>query len=653
MALIVVAVLIYVQSLDFERHRAKLAAELREATGRAIEIDGAVDLSLGLKSAFVINDLRIGNTAWGTRPDLLKVGKVEAQFQLLPLLAGRIKIDRLRLIQADLWLETNPEGQPNWLLADRSPDAGKDARNSANAQRQLLGMAGVAGLDLVAGRVSFRDGRTKDIQVLAVSRASAEGDGFAQAGAVRVEGSWNGLPMIFSGEVGPLSALLRKGANAYPIDLSGKLAGMQIDAKGTVAHPTRGEGIRLQFKARADRLTGFVPALGEAAARLNHVTMSGVLDFRNRLVRIEDLIFGIGDSSLAGTIAFNLDPPVPEISADLTSSSIDLLAATGRPKGEPVANSAPGAGARSGLLPSTPIDLSSLGSFNGKLKFRGSSVSVGTLILQAVELNMTLQDGVLTAAPLKARVQENAVEVRVSLDVRPAVPRYSIGVKSPGFRVGPFLQRLDGIKAFDGQLTVDASIDGAGDSLATMVGSANGEALVLMGEGRIAVDPLEKNLFDLSNMRTAGLVGMLLKKGEKSVGIRCSAYRLILRGGVARSSGTIVESDEAIMTVTGRIDLAKEIFALRVTPYTKGRRLAVNRAVRVQGPLSLPQLSATSNSEIMTVSNLALAWSNLVDRLQGKSGNDCIRRMRHLSSETRAPAPIQTPNANLPSASPE
>ena len=652
MALIVVAVLIYVQSLDFERHRAKLAAELREATGRAIEIDGAVDLSLGLKSAFVINDLRIGNTAWGTRRDLLKVGKVEAQFQLLPLLAGRIKIDRLRLIQADLWLETNSEGQPNWLLADRPPDAARDARNAANAQPQLLGMAGVAGLDLVAGRVSFRDGRTKDIQVLAVSRASAEGDGFAQAGAVRVEGSWNGLPMNFSGEVGPLSALLRQGANAYPIDLSGKLAGMQIDAKGTVAHPTRGEGIRLQFKARADRLTGFVPALGEAAARLNHVTMSGVLDFRNRLVRIEDLIFGIGDSSLAGSIAVNLDPPVPELSADLTSSSIDLLAATGRLKGEPVANAAPDAEARSGLLPSTPIDLSPLGSFNGKLKFRGSSVSVGTLILQAVELNMALQDGLLTAAPLKARVQENVVEVRASLDVRPAVPRYSIGVKSPGFRVGPFLQRLDGIKAFDGQLTIDASFDGAGDSLATMVRSASGEALVLMGEGRIAVDPLQKNLFDPSNMRAAGLVGMLLKEGDKSVSIRCSAYRLILSDGVARSSGTIVESDEAIMTVTGRIDLAKEIFALRVTPYTKGRKLAVNRAVRVQGPLSLPLLSASANSEIMTVSNLSLAWSNLVDRLQGKSDNDCIRRMRHLSSETRAPAPGPTPNADLPGATP-
>ena len=161
------------------------------------------------KSAFVINDLRIGNTAWGTRRDLLKVGKVEAQFQLLPLLAGRIKIERLRFVQADLWLETNSNGMPNWILPARQPTGSKDALDSLAAQRQLLGMVGVAGLDQVAGRVSFRDGRTGDIQVLAVAKATADGDGFAQPGAVKVDGSWNGLPMTVEGQVGPLAALLR------------------------------------------------------------------------------------------------------------------------------------------------------------------------------------------------------------------------------------------------------------------------------------------------------------------------------------------------------------------------------------------------------------------------------------------------------------
>ncbi len=653
MVLIVVAVLIYVQSLDFERHRTNLATELREATGRAVEIDGAVDLSLGLKSAFVINDLRIGNTAWGTRRDLLKVGKVEAQFELLPLLAGRIKIERLRFVQADLWLETNSDGMPNWILPVRPLTGSKDARDSLAAQRQLLGLVGVAGLDLVAGRVSFRDGRTGDIQVLAVAKASADGDGFAQPGAVKVDGSWNGLPMTVEGQVGPLAALLREGANAYPIDLAGKLAGMQIEAKGTVAHPTRGEGIRLQFKARADRLTGFVPALGEAAARLNHVTMSGVLDFRKNLAKIEELIFGIGDSSLAGTVSLNFDASVPQLDADLTSSSIDLLAATGRPKGEPVKNSAEGAGAQPGTLPSAPLDLSGLRSFNGTLNFRGSSVSAGTLILQAVQMRATLQDGVLKVAPIRARVQENEIEMRAALDTNPLVPRVSVGFKSPGFRIGPFLQQVDGIKAFDGRVTLDVSIEGAGDSLATMIGSANGEALMLMGEGRIAVDPLEKKLFDLPNMRAAGLVGMLLKQGKKSTAIRCSAYRLILNNGVARSIGSIVESDNALVTVTGLIDLAKETYALRVTPYTKGQKLAVSTAVRVQGTLTLPRLTAASNSEIRTVNNLSLAWGDLVDRLQGKSGNECVRRMRHLSSETREPAPVQIPNANIPSATPE
>jgi uncharacterized protein involved in outer membrane biogenesis len=653
MVLIVVAVVVYVHSLDFERQRANLATELREVTGRAVEINGTVDLSLGLRSAFIINDLRIGNAAWGTRRDLLKVGKVEAQFQLLPLLAGRIKIERLRLVQADLWLETNSKGEPNWILPVRQPTGSKDARNSHAAQRQLLGMIGVAGLDLVAGRVSFRDGRSGDIQVLAISDASADGDGFAQAGAVKVDGSWNGLPMTFEGQVGPLAALLREGANAYPIDLSGKLAGMQIDAKGTVAHPTRGEGIRLQFEARADRLKGFVPAFGEAAARLNHVTMSGVLDFRDTLVKIEDLIFGIGDSSLAGTVSLNLATPVPQLNADLTSSSIDLMAVTGRPKGEPVESTVGDSGAAPGILPATPLDFSALRSFNGTLNFRGSSVSIGTLILQAVEMKMTLQDGMLNVAPVTARFRENAIEMQASLDVGPVVPRFSLGFQSPGLQIGPFVQQLDGIKALDGQVTVDISIEGTGDSLTTMIGSSSGQALILMGEGRIAVDPLEKNLFNSADMRAAALAGMLLPQGEKSVGIRCSAYRLILRDGIARSIGTIVESDAAMVTVTGRIDLAKESVALRITPYTKGGKLAVDTAVKLTGALTVPRLSAASNSEIRTVNNLSLAWGDLVDRLQGKSGNECVRRMRHISSEAQDPVSRQTPNTNLPSAMPE
>lgn len=630
---IVLLVIVYVHTIDFNRYRQNLIAELSETTGRAVSIDGTVDLAFGLESAFVISGLRIANAPWGTREDLIKVGRIEARFQVLPLLAGRITINRLRLVEADLWLETDGDGNPNWLVPVRAA-GGKKERRDVPAHRRLLGTLGVARLDISSARVAFRDGRSGGVQVLAVTEVTADGYGFAEPGTVKLEGSWNGLPLSVEGRVGPLAALLREGTSAYPIDLTGKLAGMQLEAKGTVAHPVRGEGVSLQFDARADRLIGFEPLLGKNASRLAHMAMSGKLEIHGNHVSIQEFRFGIGESNVAGRVDLAFGGAILKLEADLTSSGIDLITLAGENKGGSLADE-PGvvdAVDAKRVLPEWPLRLNSLRALNGDLKFRGSAIGIGAITVSSVKMNATLRDGVLTISKLSGHVLDSPVEARASLSVIGKVPRLTLKATSPKFMPGPFLQRLDGIAAFDGLATVHVDLAGEGETLAAAVGGAHGEIVALMGRGKVAIDPLENDPFGFATSGAVALIGMLMRKGGKGADLRCAASRLVLRDGVAVSAATVLESNDAVVMADGRIDFRDERFDMVIAPYSKGKRLALADRVRMRGPLHEPAFSTVPAGK--AAGRLPRTLKDLVKRRSGD--NNCVRRMRRMPADGAA-----------------
>ncbi len=69
LAVLVIAAIVFVQTLDFDQYCPLIAEKVREATGRELEIKGSLDLKLSLTPAIAIDDVRFANAPWGSRPD--------------------------------------------------------------------------------------------------------------------------------------------------------------------------------------------------------------------------------------------------------------------------------------------------------------------------------------------------------------------------------------------------------------------------------------------------------------------------------------------------------------------------------------------------------------------------------------------------------
>ena len=121
---IVTVVLFYlIATFDIDVHRAKIKSIISHSLDREVRIDGKIGLEPSLWPRFVVEDISIGNPSWATVSDLAKVKRFEIQVALLPLLWKELKILELNLIGADVHLERDQEGTPNWLM--KRLDSGK------------------------------------------------------------------------------------------------------------------------------------------------------------------------------------------------------------------------------------------------------------------------------------------------------------------------------------------------------------------------------------------------------------------------------------------------------------------------------------------------------------------------------------------------
>lgn len=624
-----VAALIYVNSIDFNRYKGSLVQELRDASGREVAVDGGINLSFGLESAFVIDGLRIGNPDWASRDDIIRVGRIEARFSLGPLLSGELRIERLHLYDVDLWLESNGPGDANWFfLNSRRGNEKKSApRTAGRENRNLLGLLGAGGIDLTGARVTYRNAETGAIQVLELTAGSVDGDGFSKPMELDGEGVWNGLPLSFRGKVGSLEELVREGGASYKVDLATTLGGVQITANGNLANPSEGSGINLAVRARADSLQGLKPMLGDVAGRLKHMTLtSSVTYIRQRFV-MGDVRFGVGDSSLNGNLSVDFTSKVPTFDAIFNSPRIDLSALSGKLSGEPAIVDGAPVDHVSPTISRDVLPWGALGAANGRLTFRGSAVQVAGVTLHGVDLDATLRDGVFTLAPLRGKLAESEIEATGTLARAGNGGRFAVSVRAPRLSPGPLIERMDAVQAFEGVAGVKLELSGAGDSVAGLLANLSGEATIQMERGKLAIDLPGAGSAALA-AGPAAVFSMLVPKSAREAVIKCAAIRFLARRGVLRSIGSVAESDSSIVLAEGKIDFAKERYALRFSPQSKGPALWLATPVQITGPLAAPEFGAvpgaTPANEGGALSPLAVFFG----RLLNSSDNACLEAGR-------------------------
>ena len=148
-------------NLDLSRYQGLASDRVQAATGRTLALDGALRVAPGLRPTLVAEGVRFSNAPGAAEPDMVRVARVEAQVQLLPLLRGEVRIDRLVLAGLRVILDADASGGGNWNLqppGGAGAPAPGAAPGSPLAPLALLGAVAL-GIVIWARRATKREER--------------------------------------------------------------------------------------------------------------------------------------------------------------------------------------------------------------------------------------------------------------------------------------------------------------------------------------------------------------------------------------------------------------------------------------------------------------------------------------------------------------
>ncbi|MNQ96819.1 AsmA family protein [compost metagenome] len=214
----------------------------------------------------------------------------------------------------------------------------------------------------------------------------------------------------------------------------------------------------------------------------------------------------------------------------------------------------------------------------------------GKRIVQSKDLPFTdlythllLNDGQLSLEPLRFGVAGGKLESQVRLDGRTTPLHGKAKLAARGFKLKQLFPTFEPMKTSFGELNGDADLAGHGNSVAALLGSADGELKMLINDGAISRGLMEIVGLNVGNY----VVGQLF--GDKDVKINCAAADFGFKSGLATTRLFVFDTENAIVYIDGTANFATEQLDLSINPESKGiRLLSLRSPLYVRGPFKKP-----------------------------------------------------------------
>jgi uncharacterized protein involved in outer membrane biogenesis len=666
----------YLTTMDFNAYKPLIAEEARKATGRDLAIRGDLKLVVSFSPAIAVEGVTFANAPWSSRPEMARVGRFEAQVELMPLLSKQVKVTRLVLAEVDVLLETDAKGRGNWEF-DVTP--GKKAAETKPAGKA----ASDAPLPVVSEvhfrnvRLAYRDGRNGRTTALAVDALEATAGGAEDPLKLRLKGSYDGAVYEATGQFGSVAQLL-SGAKPFPVALEAQTLAMRVQLEGAIVKPLEGKGIGLTVTVQGDNLAATmkaaaatVPALKEAGPFASvPFSMTGKVADGDGIYTVEPIALKLGGSDLSGKATANLVGKRPSVVIGLNSNLFDLkdvLPQAEKGKDRPAsAKSAPvgfGQSAASGsgkrLFGPEPLPLDGLRATDVKISLAAKKIVVDGLPLENVTVEAVLANGRLSVRPASLSVAGGTMTAALALDASAgptALLDLSVNIKDVD--AGTLLRQLDATKDMTGgRLEAKVDLKGRGTSIRDLMGGLNGEAVITLGEGRIKNTLLDRAGGDLA-MQVYGALNPLAKKDEFTV-LNCGVARFVVKDGMATADkGIAAETTKVNVVGAGAVNLKTGEIDFSVKPEAR-QGLGINLGgiaglVRVRGTLAEPQVGVDELEAAKTAlsAGTAIATGGLSLLAQGLLGRATADEAPCQTALGRRPVPAKAaaPAVSQPSA---
>ncbi len=620
---VVVAGIAILKSQDFNQYKGLIAEKVKEATGRDLTLAGDVDLVISWNPALAVNDVTFSNASWGSRPELIKMKRLEAEVRLIPLLSGNVEVNRIVLKGADILLETNDKGQGNWVFTPAAPSTTTTTTTTGTTGSS----AGPATLPVVHNiriedsQVLWTDGVTKQTKTIVIKSFTAEADSASSPIEIALDGSYNGNPITAKGTIGAVGALLAN--QAFPIDVTVEAGGAKIALKGAAAKPMTAEGIAVALAVEGKSLADLNAISGATLPPLGPYSVAGNLSNPSGVYKVEQLQLKMGTSSMTGDASVAMGGKKPSITANLAAAMIDLKdfgvkPAAGGGAGSGATTSS-GAANDGRVFPADPLPFDGLGAVDANIHLTAQKFIKDPVTLENLALDMVLQDSKLTLKNFQSGLGGGNFVISAVIDGAKTPAPVAVKINAKQVEVGTLLQTLSISDVLTGgKADLDLDVAGAGNSVREIMAGLNGNTNFAMGEGHINNRFAQILLSDLFKLIASGGSG-------DSTNLNCFVSKFDIKKGLATSTGLVLDTNGASIVGNGDINLANEKLKLHLDPRAKQTNLAnlaipVNIGGTMANPSVTPDAAALAQGIAGAAVGVASGGGDILGALAGVTG---------------------------------
>ncbi|AZC28613.1 AsmA family protein [Pseudomonas chlororaphis] len=551
----------------------------------------------------VAEDLTLGNPEWSKAPQMVSLKRVELRISPLALLAQRVRIPRIDLTEPNAALERLADGRANWTFQFDPKDPNAEPSN-------WVVDIGAIGFD--KGHITLNDQNLKTRLDLLVdplgkpipfsdivgdkAAKKAEEKGSAPqsyAFAFKAKGQYHGQALAGSGKIGGLLAL-QEANKPFPLQVQATIGDTRVELAGTLTDPLNLGALDLRMKLAGTSLGNLYPLTGvtlpdsPAYATDGHLTAQ-LRDPSGAKFQYEDFNGKIGDSDIHGNLTYVASQPRPKLSGALVSNQLlfsDLAPLIGADSNaEQKARGGDSKQPADKVLPVEEFRTERWRDMDADVEFTGKRI-VHSADLPFTDLytHLVLDDGRLSLEPLRFGVAGGKLDAQIRLNGQATPLEGRAKLTARNFKLKQLFPTFEPMKTSFGELNGDADIAGRGNSVAALLGSANGELKMLINDGAIS-----RSLMEIAGLNVGNyVIGKMF--GDKEVKINCAAADFGIKTGLATSRLFVFDTENAIIYIDGTANMASERLDLTITPESKGLRLfSLRSPLYVQGKFIKPE----------------------------------------------------------------
>lgn len=567
--------------------RGPLARQLAGVTGSGVSLDGPFRAQLLLHPGIEVGRMSIGASAAVAVPHLLQAEGVVLRWRWGDLWRARqgaaLRLKALEADQIDAHLVRLASGATSWPPAS-SPRA-EDGERAATLPQ-------IERLVLKAGTVVYRD---EALRIdLSTRIAQSSGPHTALPWRAEASGRYQGAPVDLLAQAGatlPLLLQSEAGAALTPLRLSGRIGSTELDFDGATGALWAGQGMRGDITLRGASLRRSAMALGITLPDTPPYRLRGRLARHGAVWSLVTPDTTVGSSALSAALQFDRGTEPPTLSGHVGGrrlAFVDLAPAVGAD--QPPRNSAR-------VLPDERFELPSLAQMNANVRVDLAQLDFGSPSLAPVtdlRLHLTLVNSALQLNDLSARVAGGVLSGSMRLQADQAPPRWQAALRFAEVDLARWIRAVAQPAApaqehapayLGGTLNARLSLRGTGNSVAEVLGGADGQLHLALLDGHMS-----QLVTEALGLDAAQALGLLIA-GDQALRLNCARAEAVIRNGVLKTRHAVLDNDDSTLFVQGGASLRDESLRLRVVAQPKDfSPLSLRTPLNVSGSFQRPRV---------------------------------------------------------------